>query len=129
MTHVDIGKWPWKSWPRVARPYACRSCGTKYPAALHPEVDDKARHYMMEGTRADHEASGIAAALGLPFRPGVLMVHDRHNSFMWCRSSGCSRFHHYKPGRPTRAHPYAPRLTMRRKWLPMPAAANGPENP
>lgn len=117
----------WRTWPRVARPYACKSCGTKYEAALHPEVDDPTHGF-------GHEWE---------WQPGLKAWKlDRFNDYLWCRNPECSRFYPYgtvQPhhtmmeamlgigdGRPTMRATMAPRLTMRRAWLPMPAAANDP---
>lgn len=115
----------WKTAPRVARPYACKSCGTRYPAALHPEIDGPRALYIEWRDEQGRRCSSL----------------DRFNAYVWCRTVGCSRFYHYgaKRRRSLTAHIFgfdnithparAPRLQMRKLWLPMPPPANGSTYP
>ena len=117
----------WRSWPRVVRPYECRSCGMEYDVALHPEADDKSKVYMRDMTEAEHHAS-MPEAFGLTFSSGRGRVHDRANAYAWCRNPECPKFFDYPrasivnrvPGRCL----FPPRLVMRKRWLRMPKAAN-----
>ena len=81
----------WRSWPRVARPYECRSCGMEYDVALHPEVDDKSKVYMRDMTEAEHHAS-VPEGFGLTFRSGRGRVHARANAYAWCRNPQCPKY-------------------------------------
>ena len=117
----------WRLWPRIARPFECRSCGQQYACAFDPEIESKARQFMREGTPGDALPPGHPfAGLGAPTR-----VHDRVPRFRYCRNDDCDRFFDYEleaklRERVGRAWPNSPRLPMRKWWRPMPEAANGP---
>ena len=108
---------PWKGWERVARPYACKSCGQEYPPALAVGLDSGAPEGEWYSSRI-----GPDVELGTR-RDSWRMTNE--NAWAYCRNPECSRFYDYaKPWRPR--YMGAPRrMKMRRRWLRMPSAANG----
>jgi hypothetical protein len=121
---VSAGK-QWTLWPRVARPFACRTCGTEYGCALDDEVESKARQFMREVGEPE-TVSLVGRA-----RTATSFTHDRVPRFRFCRRKGCLRFYDYDEESRRRARDEwtSPLLhgctPMRKRWLPVPLAANG----
>jgi hypothetical protein len=106
----------WRTLPRVAAPYQCKSCGWRYDAALDAEVECSSQQFMRE--IEDSAQVGIDPSVLGNQHGYTVLVHERWNAFMWCDNPKCSRFYDHATGR------LPPRLRIRRKWLPLPKAAN-----
>lgn len=116
----------WTLWPRIARPFACKTCGAQYGPTFDEEVESKARQVMRDITL--EALPGFASAFG----PVTGHVHHRVPRWRYCRNSDCPRFYDYEEearrilrGDCTRVLLWwkTDRLPMRRKWLsPLPAA-------
>ena len=123
-----VGKYvlqPYLAWPRVARPYRCKSCGRTYEPALCDEVEFAGREQIMrEITWEESELRWPTLFADEQFGSGKCYTHDRFNAYMWCREPGCSRYFNYDGEARGERVPYQ-RLKIRRAWLAMPKSANG----
>ncbi len=121
----------WTLWPRIARPFECKTCGAEYGPTFDDEVECKARQFM--------RATAPTDCLPYPFTGwgvGHGRTHHRVPRWRYCRNRDCPRFYNYEEerqrlliGRDTTILLLAKRdrLPMRRKWLkPLPAANDGP---
>jgi len=130
MRPVPVEK-QWTLWPRIARPFECKTCGAQYGATFDNEIESKARQFM--------RTTALRDSLPFPFMSwgiGNGQAHHRVPRWRYCRNRDCLRFYNYEEerqrlsvGRDTMVLLLSKpdRMPMRRKWLkPPPAANDGP---
>jgi len=119
----------WTLWPRIARPFECKTCGAQYGPTFDAEVESRARQVMRPITM-----EALPGSLGALFGPVTGRVHHRVPRYRYCRNNECLRFYDYdeEAQRISRRQDTkvllwskADRLPMRRKWLKPLVAANG----